>query len=269
MQAKALKCKIAGIGAWGSYFESWPALQALLQGAALPEDKLKGPKPSIIPANERRRAPLPVRLAVESSWQATQHAGVEPSTLTCVFVSGLGDTDLTDYMCKTLASEHKELSPTKFHNSVHNAPAGYWTISTGTMSAANSVAGYEESVSLTLLEAMIQCDTENKPMLLTFYDAPVAEVLTPVLPNQETFAFSVVVFPVTADIDAPVLTAQVTQQTSQSWPALKTESAYLATLYKDNPAAKVLCLAELIEQASGEVVMPLSSGTTLTLSSEK
>ena len=269
MQAKALKCKIAGIGAWGSYFESWPALQALLKGAALPEDKLKGPKPGIIPANERRRAPLPVRLAVESSWQATQHAGVEPDTLTCVFVSGLGDTDLTDYMCKTLASEHKELSPTKFHNSVHNAPAGYWTISTGTMSAANSVAGYEESVSLTLLEAMIQCDCENKPMLLTFYDAPVAEILTPVLPNQETFAFSVVVFPCTADVDAPVLTAQVTQQAAQSWPALKTDSAYLATLYKDNPAAKVLCLAELIEQTSGEVVMPLSSGTTLILSCEK
>ncbi len=268
MQTKALKCKIAGTGAWGSYFENWSALQALLGGADLPEAKLKSPKPGIIPANERRRAPLPVKLAVESSWQATQDAGVEPNTLTCVFVSGLGDTDLTDYMCKTLASEHKELSPTKFHNSVHNAPAGYWTISTGTMSAANSVAGYEESVSLTILEAMIQCETENVPMLLTFYDAPVADILTPVLPNQETFAFSLVIYPHDADVEGQVLTAMVNQQEDASWPALNADSTYLTEMYAQNPAAKILCVAELLNQPDGQITIPLSSGTSLTLACE-
>ena len=269
MQAKELKCKIAGVGAWGSYFENWQALQALLSGALLPDAKFKGPKPGIIPANERRRAPLPVKLAVESSWQATQHAGVEPDTLTCVFVSGLGDTELTDYMCKTLASEHKELSPTKFHNSVHNAPAGYWTISTGTMCAANSVAGYEASVSLTLLEAMIQCETEDKPMLLTFYDAPVADILTPVLPNQESFAFSLVVMPSHYDVEGPLLTARVQSHEQAPWPALRSKSDYLGKLYNENPAAKVLCLAELLEQSEGEIEMPLSSGTTLTISCQR
>ncbi len=268
MQAKELKCKVAGVGAWGSYFENWLALRALLDGAPLPEDKLKGPKPGIIPANERRRAPLPVRLAVESSWQATQDADVEPNTLTCVFVSGLGDTDLTDYMCKTLASEHKELSPTKFHNSVHNAPAGYWTISTGTMSAANSVAGYQESVSLTLLEAMIQCETEQKPMLLTFYDAPVAEILQPVLPNQETFAFSLVVFPESAEMNGTLLTAKVEQREQTNWPVLNSSCDYLGKLYAENPAAKVLCLAESLSLPESEIAMPLSVGTALILSCE-
>ncbi|AXR07637.1 beta-ketoacyl synthase chain length factor [Salinimonas sediminis] len=269
MQAKELKCKIVGVGAWGSYFENWQGLQALLNGAALPETKLKGPKPGIIPANERRRAPLPVRLAVESSWQATKEAGVEPNTLTCVFVSGLGDTDLTDYMCKTLASEHKELSPTKFHNSVHNAPAGYWTISTGTMCAANSVAGYEASVSLTLLEAMIQCETEHSPMLLTFYDAPVADILTPVLANQETFAFSLVVFPHDANVQGQLVTARVKQDEQATWPALRSNSDYIGQLYAKNPAAKVLCLAELLKHPEGQIVMPLSSGTALTISCEE
>ena len=27
-----------------------------------------------------------------------------------------------------LAADPRELSPTRFHNSVHNAPAGYWTV---------------------------------------------------------------------------------------------------------------------------------------------
>ncbi len=265
MQAKELKCKIAGIGAWGSYFDSWQALQQLLDGESLPETKNKGPKPTIIPANERRRAPLPVRLAVESSWQATQSAGLEPDTLTCVFASGLGDTELTDYMCKTLASEHKELSPTKFHNSVHNAPAGYWTISTGTMSAANSVAGYEESVSLTLVEALIQCVTEHKPMLVTFYDAPVADVLKPILSNQETFAFSLVILPVDANIDGVEMTAEVTTAEQPAWPALQSSSEYISSMYADNPSAKILCLAELIATSNGNksVTMPLSQGTSV------
>jgi len=62
---------------------------------------------------------------------------------------------------RLLAGENKALSPTKFHNSVHNAAAGYWTISTGCMQAANSVAGFDNSVSLTLLEALIQADAEQ------------------------------------------------------------------------------------------------------------
>ncbi len=268
MQAKELTCKVASVGAWGSYFESWDALQALLRGGVLPEAKNKGPKPAVIPANERRRAPLPVRLAVESSWQATQSADIAPDSLTCVFVSGLGDTDLTDYMCQTLASEHKELSPTKFHNSVHNAPAGYWTISTNTMRAANSVAGYQQSVSLTLLEAMIQCEAEDVPMLVTFYDAPVAPVLAPILSNQQAFAFSLIIYPASAQVDGIAITAVVEQEDAPHWPALSTDSAYLSELYSDNPSARVLCLADLLSQsadAAHPVTMPLSSGTSLSL----
>ena len=176
--------RIVAVGAWGQEFRSWSDLQKLLENQVWQDDGAKGPKPEIIPANERRRAPLPVRLAVESSWQATQQSDFEAQDLSCVFVSALGDTQLTDYMCKVLAGESKQLSPTKFHNSVHNAAAGYWTISTGCMKAANSVAGYEESVSLTLLEAMTQIHIEQQPVLLTFYDAPVSKVLQSLLKNE-------------------------------------------------------------------------------------
>ena len=134
-----MKCKITGIGAWGGQFQNWSQLQAILAGAQLPKpDKPNSPKPEIIPANERRRAPLPVKLAVEVSWQATRAAQVDPQATACTFASGLGDTEITDYMCRALNTAEKVLSPTKFHNSVHNAAAGYWTISTGCMKAAES-----------------------------------------------------------------------------------------------------------------------------------
>ena len=100
---KQISFDVLGIGAWGPTFHNWQELSAILQGETINREPSKGPKPEIIPANERRRAPLPVRLAVESSWHASQQADIYPSELTSVFVSGLGDTQLTDYMCRTLA----------------------------------------------------------------------------------------------------------------------------------------------------------------------
>ena len=40
-----------------------------------------------------------------------------------MFTSTHGDLAITDYMCQTLATAPSEISPTKFHNSVHNAAA--------------------------------------------------------------------------------------------------------------------------------------------------
>ena len=269
MNKPQLTCKVASVGAWGGFFENWPALKTLLEGAPLPESKLKSPKPGIIPANERRRAPLPVKLAVESSMQATIAQGIEPSSLSCVFVSGLGDTDLTDYMCKVLASDNKELSPTKFHNSVHNAAAGYWTISTETMTAANSVAGYQQSVSLALFEAMVQCTSEDVPVLVTFYDAPVSDVLQPLLHNQHAFAFSMVLYPATSDIEGHLISANVESASMSEWPALAVENDYLNALYESNPSARILCIAEQLQRApaseNSALQLPLSDSTLLTI----
>ena len=47
-----------------------------------------------------------------------------------MFASTYGDLAITDYMCSTLAKAPMTLSPTRFHNSVHNAAAGYWSIAT-------------------------------------------------------------------------------------------------------------------------------------------
>jgi hypothetical protein len=262
---------VLGLGAWGQDFRSWQDLTVLLDGGKLEHDGARAPKPEIIPANERRRAPLSVKLAVESSWQATQMSGLDPANLRSVFVSGLGDTDLTDYMCKTLASERKALSPTKFHNSVHNAAAGYWTISTACMQAANSVAGFQESVSLTLLEAIIQCQSEQQPMLLTFYDAPVAPLLQGMLKNQHAFAMSLIIAPTLKNelntpknISNPMFSAEVVQ-TATAWPSLDA-SDELRECYENNPAAKVLALAKLLHTGSDSITMPLSKATALRLS---
>lgn len=262
-----LNCKIAAIGVWGAHFADTAALVQRLEGNAVNGPPLDGPKPEVIPANERRRAPLTVRLAVEASWQATQNAAISPQALKCVFVSGLGDTELTDYMCQVLASANKQLSPTKFHNSVHNAPAGYWTISTGAMSAANSVAGFQTSVSIALLEAMVQCQQEQTPMLVTFYDAPVALTLQSILKNDQAFSASLVIYPADSHRDGTLLKARVVCEAAQ-WPTIQATDVTLQDLYQVNPSAKILCLLEkllLDDTSPGPLRLPLSLGTSIDL----
>jgi len=261
---KQIDFSIAGVGAWGANFQDWLELKQVLAGVELDPHGLKGPKPEIIPANERRRAPLPVRLAVESSWQAVQESGLDAKQLSCVFVSGLGDTQLTDYMCKVLAGENKALSPTKFHNSVHNAAAGYWTISTGCMQAANSVAGFGESVSLTLLEALIQADAEQRPMLITFYDAPSSEILQGLLKNRQSFTAALVIVPSSLAEGRADFSANVYSEKT-SWPE-SCWSGELDECYQTNPVARVLPLLRLLDSnEGGSVAMPLSQETSMTI----
>lgn len=261
---KPIAFDVLGVGAWGQSFRNWDDLQALLNGQDIEDDGAKGPKPEVIPANERRRAPLPVRLAVEASWQAVQKAGFDPKELPSVFVSSLGDTQLTDYMCKVLAGDNKALSPTKFHNSVHNAAAGYWTISTGCMQAANSVAGFEQSVALTLFEALIQAQAEQTPMLLTFYDAPSSEVLRGLLKNEQPFAVSLVIAPSKLKHVGIPLTMSVDEHVVD-WPKGDWGEA-LQHSYDNNPVARILPLLKLLlDPSNGAIALPLSDATSLML----
>ncbi len=274
MSAHSFSCRVIGCGAWSDSFDSWPALVELLKNKEATPKEIKGPKPEVIPANERRRAPLPVRLAVESSWQATQVAGMDPKELCCVFVSGFGDTQLTDYMCKVLATDSKELSPTKFHNSVHNAAAGYWTISTGCEKAANSVAGFQDSVPLALMEAVIQCHEEQVPILITFFDAPVSAVLTDIMGGGSSFAFSMIIAP-----EYMPFPQQESQENnlrinvvaeSCDWPVLQSEQPTLRACYSNNPSARILPLLETLLGVSGtkEVQYPISEQLSILLSAD-
>lgn len=265
--SSGMNIKAVGFGAWGADFTDWPGLQTLLKTGVSQQDGGRGPKPQIIPANERRRAPLPVRLAIESSWQAVQQSGLPAKDVASVFVSGLGDTQLTDYMCKVLAGENKQLSPTKFHNSVHNAAAGYWTISTQCMQAASAIAGMRESASLCLLEGIMQCTQEDRPVLLTFYDAPASPVLMKLFANQQPFAFSMVIVPENFSANGMRMKVDVLSEPSD-WPELSVCDS-LQHCYQHNPAARILAL---LAQFSGLVVssgrgltMPLSPASSLRL----
>jgi hypothetical protein len=164
-----LRIHIEGIGLWSKQLADFAALQALLAGH-MPEPPAPKPAATTLPPNERRRAPESVLLAAEVAGQAVAMSGRAANALTCVFSSSHGDQAITDYMCTTLANAPKELSPIRFHNSVHNAPAGYWTIATGCHEPSTAVCAQRSSFGAGLLEAVSHALADRCPVLLVCSD---------------------------------------------------------------------------------------------------
>lgn len=164
-----LQVQLEGIGLWSAELGDFAALQAQHRGL-IPTTPPARPAAAILPANERRRAPDSVLLAIEVAAQAVAMSGRAADALACVFSSAYGDQLISDYMCASLAQAPAELSPTRFHNSVHNAPAGYWTIATGCHAVSSAISAGDASFGAGLLEAATLCLAEQRPILLVCSD---------------------------------------------------------------------------------------------------
>ena len=128
--------------------------------------------PAMLPANERRRATRTIRLALQACQEAMEQSPYRAEKVSSVFASSDGDTELLDSLCTALAKENPVLSPFEFHNSVHNAPAGYWAIATGSHRASTSLCAFDGSFSCGLIDAAAQAAVESTPVLMVAYDQP-------------------------------------------------------------------------------------------------
>lgn len=260
-----LRCKVIGLGAWGPGFNQWQELSARLLQDTISDDEWQSvaPKPAVIPANERRRSPLPVKIAVETSSQALEMSGLSSADVACVFGSGLGDTEITDYMCRVLNTELKQLSPTKFHNSVHNAAAGYWTISSACMKSANSIAAYHETAGMALLEAVSQCVLHNEAVMITLFDTKAHSAYQQIFSCRDSFSASLLICPESYSHSNASL-ASLTLDVGAAETLTSIQNKRLDSLRDENPAAKILSLLEPIANSSdAEIVLGLSEANVL------
>lgn len=179
----ALGATIEGVGFWTNGLPSWDAARAFADNGVLPAEAPARPSPQLLAPNERRRAPETVAVALEVAQAACAAAGREPAALPSVFASTHGDLGITDYMCATLASDPRSVSPTRFHNSVHNAAAGYWTIGAGAMQPATAISAFDATFAQGLLEALVQLDSGSDAVLLVAYDSQATGPLATVTPS--------------------------------------------------------------------------------------
>jgi hypothetical protein len=183
-----MRLQIGGVGLWGPGMQSW---QDFLAGQA--DDYAKTlenpptPTPRSIPARERRRAPLPVKLAVEVIEQACEMGSIEPGNVATIFSSAMGDNEITNYICSTLLGPEKLLSPTRFHNSVHNAASGYWSIAAQNRAPSGYVGAFEDSLAIAVLEAATLCVAEERPVVLAIYDVPTVAPLSDICRIEQPF----------------------------------------------------------------------------------
>jgi hypothetical protein len=151
------------------------------------------PVPALLGANERRRAPDTVLVALHVGALAVERAGADAATLASVFTSAHGDLGIVDALCRTLADDPALLSPTRFHHSVHNAPSGYWAIATGSRAPSTALAAYDASFAHGLLEAA--CQAQARPVLLVGTDTEARGALAALNTSRGTLGLALVLAP--------------------------------------------------------------------------
>ncbi|MDM0077630.1 beta-ketoacyl synthase chain length factor [Variovorax sp. J2P1-59] len=254
---------IEGPAFWSPSLPGWELASAVFRGEAAPADPpAKRPSPQVLAPAERRRAPDTVALALEVAAAAVAASGRNAADLPCVFASAHGDLGINDYMCSTLASDPKLLSPIKFHNSVHNAAVGYWTIGTGCMAASNSLTAYESTFASGLLEAAAQCAADQRAVLLAGYDMPAVGALASVTASRDLLAVALVISPKRTERTVAAFEWTLAPGAASA-PALRTDAARALQV---NAMADALPLFEALARGKAEsLTLPLSAALSLQL----
>jgi Beta-ketoacyl synthase, N-terminal domain len=237
-----LSAYIEGIGLLGPGLNDWPEGRRILAGdAPYASQPTILPAPASLPPSERRRASRAIKLALAIGHEAIAAAKLDPATLATVFSSSAGDGYNCHEICQALASNDRQLSPTRFHNSVHNAPAGYWGIASGAMASSSMICAYDASFGAGLLEALAQVSADDMRCVLISYDTDYPEPLRAVRPVPDAFGIALVL--------APQPGAQALARIAVSFTDAASTciaDASLETLRQSIPAARGLTLLQAI-----------------------
>src|SRR5258705_13326746 len=106
----------------------------------------------LLPPEDRRRAIISVKLELAVGEEAISQAQLDASKTATVFTSSGGDGEVIGQILETLATPAREVSPTRFHNCVHNAPAGYWGIASRSRERSTNLACFDASFAAGLVE---------------------------------------------------------------------------------------------------------------------
>lgn len=191
-----LRAHVAGIGCLAPGLSGWAQAAAVLRGEQehAPAATVL-PVPELLPPAERRRASRVIKLALGAGLEAVRHAGADASTLATVFAASGADGHNCHALCEQLAGMDRQISPTRFHNSVHNAAAGYWGIATRSMAACQVIGAYDASFGAGLLDALAQVVTDGQPVLLVAYDSEYPEPLHRTRPTPDCGAVALLLTP--------------------------------------------------------------------------
>jgi len=248
-----MRACVEGVGLCGPGLNGWAVSRPLLCGTAAYRFAPTAVAASdLLPATERRRVGVPVKLALATGQEAFANAGRDAAETATVFTSSGGDCDNVHQICETLATPQREISPTRFHNSVHNAAAGYWGIATRSRAASTSLCWRDASFAAGLLEAVVQSGTGETPLALIAYDHPYPAPLDAVRPVCASFGAALVLVPRPTARAFAVLDVEFVARAAEQ---TRMPDAGLEAVRTGVPAARALPLLSLLASGSGGTVM--------------
>lgn len=258
-----LRVYLEGIGLLGPGLNGWSASEPILA------DK-KGyqpvrtviPIPDLLPAAERRRCGAIVKLSLATGLEAVGAADLDAGQLPSVFSSSGGDGENCHAICEMLAAGDHQISPTRFHNSVHNIAAGYWAIATGSMATASVLCAYDGSFGAGLLEAAAQAMVDNTQVVLMSCDTPYPEPLDSVRRITDAFGVALVLAPQRSDRTLAQVSIGLTDT-----PSDRLADEALESLRKSAPAARALpLLCRIAQRQEASLVLDYLDHTRLAVS---
>lgn len=254
---------IDGVGVLGPGIADWAQAQAVLRGeAAYTPAPTVLPAPAILPPAERRRASRVIKASLAVGLEAAQAAGQDVAQLPNVFASSGGDGHNCHSLCELLAGDDRQVSPTRFHNSVHNAASGYWAIATGATPPAQVLAAHDASFAAGLLEALVQVQTWGQSVLLVAADSEYPEPLHAKRPIADTSGLALVLSPhKTAHSLAQVVLDPATYLAEGDATAMAPSQAALAAVSAQLPPWRGMPLLA----ALAGLAQPPAAGTPLAL----
>jgi hypothetical protein len=263
---QAITVFVQGVGLLGPGLAGWALGHEQLRGTApYQPTRCVLPPPMALPQAERRRAGAVVKLSLAIGAEAVAASGLQVSTLASVFTSSSGDAVNCHEICNALASSDRLISPTRFHNSVHNAAAGYWSISSGSMATSSVLCARDASFAAGLLEAMVQVATEQVSVLLLAYDTDYPEPLYSARPIPDSFGVGLVLAPCRSELTQAQWTLEPAACLSRL-PADQLDNPELEKLRLSIPAARCLpLLRSAARQQSGRIVLDYLEGLQLAL----
>lgn len=177
-----------GLSGWAE------ARRAALGEAPIVPAPLVAPVPQCLPPAERRRCSATARLAIAAAEQALAGSAYPAAEMAMVFAAAEAAGEITHQLCEVLAGT-REVSPTVFHNSVHNAPLGYLSIAAGARRSGTSLCRGEWTFAAGLLHAALESLSGDAPVLFVCYDSPLPAPLRDAMSLIEPTALAFVLTP--------------------------------------------------------------------------
>jgi Beta-ketoacyl synthase, N-terminal domain len=249
---------IEAVAVVGSGLRDWDTAQSALRDPATYQPgQVVTDGSASMPPNERRRTTPVIRLVLEVMQQLQSRSGINLSNTASVFATSWGDLQVIENMMSSLVAPGIPVSPVQFHNMVHNAPAGYWSIGAGARSSSTSLTAGDGTFAAGLADAVAWVNSHDESVSYVCYEYPGPVIFENYSPIDAPFAV------------AMLLTAKRTERSGWSvaleiGPALpETTMEYpdLESLRRGNPAARSLPLLQAT--ASGDrqsVVLSLAAG---------